>query len=172
MDLISSWTTLPNAHPALVHFPIALLPAALLLELIGLLRPRPWWPSRAATALLILAAVAGFFAYEAGEEAANGMPAISAEAQTSLEHHDRTAGWALRLMILALILRIAVAVHGRSLTSWNRSERALSALVTALAVVWVFWAADLGGHLVYHHGLGVRPAATVAAPVSPVDGGD
>lgn len=161
MDLLASWTSLPNVHPMMVHFPIALLPTALALELVGLLRARPWWPSRAAMTLLILGAILTFTAYEAGEEAAEGLTGVPPAALAALAEHDAAAAWALRLTVLALLLRIAVALHGRSRVAWYRAERGLSALVTALAVVAVAWTADLGGRLVYDHGLAVRamPAA-------------
>jgi uncharacterized membrane protein len=162
LELLTSWTSLPNLHPLLVHFPIALLPTALVLELVGLLRARPWWPSRAAATLLILGAVLTFMAYEAGEEAAETLTGIPTEAQAVLAEHDMAAAWALRITVLALLLRLAVALHGRSRVAWYRAERGLSALVTALAVVAVAWTADLGGRLVYRHGLAVEAAPVEA----------
>lgn len=164
LDMIARWTSLPNIHPLLVHFPIALLPTALALELVGLLRARPWWASRAAVVLLILAAVLTYAAYEAGEEAAEGLTRVPPAAQPALAEHDAAASWALRLTVLALLLRIAVAFHGRSRVAWYRAERGLSAMVTALAVVAVAWTADLGGRLVYDHGLAVRAMPALTKP--------
>ena len=36
MPDVVSWTSLPNLHPALVHFPLALLPMAILFDVLGL----------------------------------------------------------------------------------------------------------------------------------------
>jgi len=165
---LTDWTSLPNLHPLLVHFPIALLPTALALELVGLLRARPWWPSRAAATLLAMSAVLTYLAYEAGEKAARTLTALSTEAQAVLAEHDTAAAWALRITVLAVLLRVAVAFHGRSRVAWYRAERGLSALVTALAVVAVAWTADLGGRLVYRHGLAVEVAPAEAEAPEPM----
>ena len=34
-EILASYTSLPNLHPALVHFPIALLPTAVLFDLLA-----------------------------------------------------------------------------------------------------------------------------------------
>ena len=164
LDIITRWTSLPNPHPFLVHFPIALLPAALLLEIMGLIRARPWWASRAAAFLLILAAVLTFAAYEAGDDAADSLSHVSLTAQEQIDRHHDAAAWAMRLTILAALLRIAVVLHGRTTRSWNRAERGLAALVMAGAMVMVVWTADLGGQLVYRYGLGVQQIEPSAAP--------
>ncbi|MCZ6649323.1 MAG: hypothetical protein O7D35_01515 [Acidobacteria bacterium] len=164
LDIITRWTSLPNPHLFLVHFPIALLPAALLLEVMGLIRARPWWASRAAAFLLILAAVLTFAAHESGDDAADSLSHVSLAAQEQIDRHHDAAEWAMRLTILAALLRIAVALHGRTTRSWDRAERGLAALVMAGAMVMVAWTADLGGQLVYRYGLAVQRIEPPAAP--------
>lgn len=51
-------TSLPNLHPAAVHFPLALLPAAVLFEALSLaLRRRAAWAERAACGLYVASAL-------------------------------------------------------------------------------------------------------------------
>ncbi len=173
LDIITRWTSLPNLHPLLVHFPIALLPTALLLEVMGLIKARPWWASKAAAFLLVLAAVLTFAAYEAGEDAADSLSQVSLAAQEQIGRHHDAAEWALRLTILAALLRIAVALHGRTTRSWNRAERGLAVLVMAGAMVATAWTADLGGQLVYRYGLAVQqiePPPAAATPAGAENG--
>ncbi len=78
----------------------------------------------------------------------------------------------MRLTILAALLRIAVALHGRTTRSWNRAERGLAALIMAGAMVMVAWTADLGGQLVYRYGLAVQRIEPAPAPAEAAPEGD
>lgn len=81
MNDLLSLTSLPNWHPAFVHFPIALLPAALLFEAIGLFSRAERWPVQAATMLYSLAAVSAAVALKTGEAAAYGLADVPAKVQ-------------------------------------------------------------------------------------------
>ena len=62
LEQLLSMTALPNLHPALVHFPIALLPMALLFEILGLTFRRQDWLERAAVSLYAAAALGALVA--------------------------------------------------------------------------------------------------------------
>ena len=100
MNELLSWTSLPNLHPALVHFPIALVPMAILADVLRLIFRRQEWLDRAATGLYIAAALGALAALWAGEQAADGLVAVPAEE------------WLLMgLVELLAIISSAVLIH-------------------------------------------------------------
>lgn len=136
-------------HPVAVHFPIALLSFALVVDLAALMRRRPAW-HRLAYALLVAGTLGAAIAVVTGNAAAAPFRE-SALAAAIQDHEDRGSlaflaflvtamgrlplflrrrdgGWALRLWIAAA----AVGVSLVGLTSYH------------------------GGRLVYDHGVGVR----------------
>lgn len=162
--------SLPNLHPALVHFPIALLPAALLLEVLGWLRKGEDWAERAAVALYALAAVAATAAYLAGRRAEDSLVGVDAIAHAALARHADAALVALGLTLLLAVGRCALALRDRRR---GRGTGALTVTVGVLggaaAVLAIGVTADRGGALVYRHGLAVaRSPALAAVPVPAV----
>ena len=124
-----SWTSLPNFHPAVVHFPLALLPTAIFFDLVGLAMRRQEWLDRAASALYGAAALGGLLAQWAGERAADSLIGVPATIEPRIaEHSDwaHNAVWALG--ILAMV-RLWV-------TLWDRESKrlALRSLVVILAL--------------------------------------
>jgi uncharacterized membrane protein len=160
-DALFAVTALPNLHPALVHFPIALSAVALLFEAVLWIR---WYSApvdRGAAALWILAAAGAGATYAAGRVAADGVGALSPAAEATLASHaDAGLATALTLGALALLRawltrRDAVGARGR------RDALRIVALLGALIVQGlVAYTADLGGALVFRHGVAVfgRPA--------------
>jgi uncharacterized membrane protein len=154
-------TSLPNLHPAIIHLPLALLPAAILFDLAALVRPTWTWLERGAALLLILAALGAAGAVLAGERAEEGLgPQPEAVRQLLHEHEDlgKKALVALAALALArLFLSIRDQDRPRLTTLFLRF---LLLIAAGGALVLTGLAADKGGALVYGHGVAVeRPAA-------------
>jgi len=182
-DLIAM-TALPNIHPAIVHFPIALSVVALLFDVALWIR---WYSApidRSAAALWLLAALGAGAAYWAGEEAADGLGELTHAVEAALTVHADAALkaacalGALALLRLWLAWRDGAELRGaRSANKRRERPDALRvvALLGALIVVGlVAYTADRGGALVFRHGVGVSvqpaekaPEATAKPPASP-----
>lgn len=164
MDLLEQLTALPNLHPALVHFPIALAPVALLLDLAALLQRsrRSDWV-RAATALWVLAALGAWAAWWAGGRAADSLVGLSAQAQARIGTHS---DWGLYTLWTFAVIALLRLLAGRRLGN-GRGTLAVATALGLGASALVAYTADLGGGLVYRLGVAVeRPATDRAAPPS------
>lgn len=164
-DWLFSWTSLPNLHPAVVHFPIALFPAALFAELLGLVLRRQTWLLRAAAALWAAAAVGAFAALRAGEAAADGLTGVPALVQPHIGEHSDWAHWTTWTIGALAVLRLAVL-------RWEREHarplpRLLLLAAGLVACAALAKTADLGGALVFRHGVAVRAVASEPAPPQP-----
>jgi uncharacterized membrane protein len=151
-DLIEQFTALPNLHPALVHFPIALLPVAVLFDGLSYWRARGWL-SKAATTLYALAALGAWTAYEAGEDAADSLGIVAPHIQLHVNEHSDFGRYTLWLLG-----GIALARIGLDLWDRHRKKKPLRVLLLVIAVGGIgllTLTADLGGGLVYQHGIGV-----------------
>lgn len=147
------FTSLPNWHPAFVHFPIALVPLALFFDVGGLLLRKAEWLERAATAVWVLAGLAGFFAYKTGESAADGLVGVPASVEPLIGTHSDWGHWAFYGLAGFALLRLVVAVRDQERKKvWLR----WALLVAGAALLaGVAYTADLGGQLVYGHGVAV-----------------
>lgn len=146
-----------DLHPAVVHFPIALVAAGALVEIAYLLIRRQWlkWFG---PVLLTLALAGGGVAYFSGtavEDKAEhqGVP------EAAIEDHQSACLWGLGAIGLATIL--AWATHPRGKGIW------IAALVAFVAAALTFWTGHLGGKLVFIHGAGRVSAPQAGVPGSP-----
>jgi uncharacterized membrane protein len=137
-----------NIHPLIVHFPIALLSAFVAVEAgAALLRREDW--RVAASALLYLGTLGAAGAVMGGWLAAQSVPHGDA-VHAILERHE-TFGFTV--LTLALLLSAWRLWRGRY---FGRFERAIHFLLALFMVGLITLGADLGGLLVYGHGVGVR----------------
>ena len=71
MALLPSWT--PNLHPLVVHFPIAVLTAAVVADLVDILMPRSTKVGVISTWLYTIGASLAVLAYFSGDAAARSV---------------------------------------------------------------------------------------------------
>ena len=180
-EFLTSMTSLPNIHPAVVHFPVALALTALAVEVFSLVVRRQAWLERSAALLYALAAAGAGVAYLAGRQAADTIGVIPARAEAALSNHADLALWTLVVLGVAAAARVAASVGDREHPSSRFGAfRAVGLLALLIAVALVTRTADLGGALVYRYGVAVgrgqpgppaAPAEPAAEPVVVVDVG-
>ncbi|OFV81631.1 MAG: hypothetical protein A2Y78_12400 [Acidobacteria bacterium RBG_13_68_16] len=161
-------TALPNLHPAVVHFPIALLVTAAMFDLLALaVRRQRWWLDRTAVLLYFAGAAGAGATYLTGRQAEDSLINVAPSVQPLIAQH---ADWALRTLLLFALLALA-----RIFLLWysSRHQRPLATPVRLVALalgavgVWLLVeTADRGGALVYRHGVAVVSARLEAAPDS------
>jgi len=147
---------MPNVHPLVTHFPIALLTFALLAEWAGRAFARDdlsragWWTQAAGSAGLAAAAVTGLLA-------APGL-SIGVEGRASLAMHQEIVFVACAAFAVLLFWRIA----SRTKLPAGRETAFLLLLTAAVLVLWA--GAWYGGETVYRFGAGVQSAPPASAP--------
>jgi uncharacterized membrane protein len=150
MNLVPGWA--PNIHPLLVHFPIALLSAAIAVDLVGCACGCNKSLRQAATLLYVLGTVGAIAAYLTGRAASQSIWLPGMAEPVLKEHWD----WAWRTIWFFPIVTLARLVLLRP----RRREPAV-ALVVGLALVGLVGigllleTGDRGGRLVYQHAVGV-----------------
>ncbi len=142
---------MPNLHPMVVHFPIALLTTFLILEILSLilksesLKTGASWMLYAGTLGAFGAVLAGFRAAATLEH--------SDEIHAIIESHEHLG---LVVLLIAVILSLWRIVFKRKLAgSWWIVYLALSIIM----VIVMSFGADLGGLMVYTHGVGIKAEA-------------
>ena len=152
MNTLIEWlpgvAMMANVHPWFVHFPIALLSAFVVVEAGAWLARREGWRI-AASALLYLGTLGAAGAVTAGWLAAQTVPHGEA-VHDILERHEHIGFSVLALAILLSLWRLWRGSRFRGL------ERACHVLLALLMVGIMAVGADLGGLMVYGHGVGVR----------------
>ncbi len=138
---------MPPIHPILVHFPIALLTLAAILEAAALLLRREelsragWWAQLVGTLAAGFAVVTGI--------AAGDIPHISVGAAEALDTHQELAFLASGAFAALLLWRIAA----RTLIPGPRRWIYVGLLgLGAVLILVVGW---FGGELFFHYGVGV-----------------
>lgn len=165
IQFLESFSALPNLHPAVVHFPVALALTALAFRFLQVLRPSLGRIGTSATILTTLSAVGGAAAWLAGRQAADSLGAISGAAESVLTRHADFAGWTVWLLAIAALLSLFL--------EWRSSRRGikttrfggfLGLVALAGAVTIMMMTADLGGALVYRYGVAVATASDEVGP--------
>ena len=148
----------PNLHAILVHFPIALLAVAPLADLGCMVFRRRVWLDRAASALYVIGTLGAGAAFLTGQRAAAALLDLSATTEAAVADHEDMALLTLLAFVGIALLRLLVTWLARDDRRISPGIFRLVALPAALTgLVLLALTADLGGSLVFQHGVGVTP---------------
>jgi uncharacterized membrane protein len=153
-EILLSWTSLPNLHPAVVHFPVALLSVAVVADLLALVVRGQGWLYRTAALLWGFGGLGAWAAVEAGEEAAHSLVHLPPHVVEHLSQHSDWGHYTLYVAGALALLRLALAWWDRDFR--QTALRVLHLAAGVVAVGMVFYTADLGGGLVFEHGVAVE----------------
>ncbi len=139
---------MPNVHPLVVHFPIALLTVSFIFDLAGIflrhqvMERAGWWTLASGVAGLLVAVVSGLQAEHS--------VVIPPEAKSVFETHEEVAFIVSSLYAALLLWRIAT----RTRVPLDRQWIYLGLSFIGMLLIWV--GAWHGGELVYTYGVGVK----------------
>ena len=138
-------------HPAVVHFPVALLIVGAGLSLLAVIFRRWALPT---ALVLVLGAIGAIVAVETGEREEHRLPKTTGELHEAFEEHEHAGKRARNFSLVAASLAVLSVFGAR----WRHVSRILAGATAVLALMtaWhVAQAGHYGGVLVYEHGLGV-----------------
>ena len=145
-----------NIHPLLVHFPIAFLFGFLLTEVYGMLFKKKE-ARRLASGLLYLGAFSAVITAAAGLFAAVTVP-HGATVHEIMEWHEKAG-----LTVAGLSVAMALWRRFGGIPAAAMSQT-LSLLLTIILAVVLFLGADMGGMMVYRHGVAVQAVQALQTP--------
>lgn len=148
MEFIPDWA--PNIHPILVHFPIAIILMAALMDLLNLFLPDKWWDDLKSTILYSIGAVSGVATYYTGILAADSV-FLPSGAQSVLNEHADWALWTVWFFGIYTLLRI--------LLHWYQKmdQQAIRIGLFLIALPGIFFLYETGDHgaeMVFGYGAG------------------
>lgn len=146
--MLPDW--LPNIHPLVVHFPIALLVIAVLFDMSRLLLKKQEWLHHAVVALYTTGTIGLAAAFLSGRQAVNTVLVTGDAVPVVTSHED----WALYTLIFFTLFTLA-----RFWSWWKELEKGWvrpALIFPALIGIGMLWfTGELGSKLVYIHGVGV-----------------
>lgn len=158
-ELLPGLYVVPNLHPLMVHFPVALWPVALLALTYAYLR-KDEHAYRFGSALLYLGVAAGLGAALTGWLAAEALGHDAPGHELVHDHRD--------LMLAACLLALAAAGAAHACRSEaRRRARWIPLGLLLIACLLTALGADRGALLVYGHGVGVRALGDQQARAAP-----
>jgi len=153
MDVVQNWAPnwAPNLHPLLVHFPIALLSAAVVVDLVAWGFGRNRGLRQGATLLYVLGTLGAMAAYVTGRAASQTVWLPGMAHAVVSEHWD----WALRTVwFFGVVTAVRLVLLRPSRSGPGPAVVAVLALVGLLGFGLLYETSDRGGRLVYQHGVG------------------
>lgn len=151
-------SSLPNWHPFLVHFPVALYVSALGCDVALLARFRVAWLDRTATLLYAVAAIGSGAAAISGKLAADGMAETLPPATLdAVALHGDWAFVSVVSMFVVAAMRFDSVWRDRVIGAPSLHRMRVATLVaSALVCALLLTTAARGGELVYRYGVAVQ----------------
>jgi uncharacterized membrane protein len=159
-------------HPAIVHFPIALLLVAPLLLLVSLFMRATWRPwAAAALVMMLLGTLATWLATGSGHAAAQLVDKVQGLEQ-AIGSHERLGvstrnAFTILTLVLAVLVMIPAMMRKPLAPAWRISVHALFLVGYLGGMLLLTNTANQGGRLV--HDRGVRAMLDAQALVHPQD---
>jgi uncharacterized membrane protein len=147
--LIPSWA--PNVHPLVIHFPIVLVMAAAVVDVVDVAFERSPWLKAATTTLYFTGAISLIVAFVTGTQAGSTV-LVPGMAYPVLAEHRLWALITMTSCIVVAALRLVV-LRGDGARSRKRSLALLG--IGLVSVVLVQQTAERGARLVYEFGTGI-----------------
>jgi len=148
MELIPEWA--PNIHPILVHFPIAIILLAVLMDLLSFFLPDKWWDALKTTILYAIGTVSALAAYYTGTLAADSV-FLPSGAQSVLNEHADWALWTVWFFGIYAVLRILLHWYQKV---DQRTVRIGLFLIALPGVFFLYETGDHGAEMVFGYGAG------------------
>jgi uncharacterized membrane protein len=143
--------TAPHLHAMVIHFPIALLMASFLSEIISLFVKISFFKN-ATVYLLLLGTLGAIVAYVSGSYAGDGM--TDGLLQEPMELHEDAALVTLWIAIIVTVYKTLTLVYDYH-KPWSQW---FSIFLFSLLIGFLTKTAYLGGQLVFKHGAGIELA--------------
>ncbi len=147
MTLLPSWT--PNLHPLVVHFPIAMLTAAFITDLIAFVVPHRSKAEHISTWLYTIGASLAVLAYFTGD-AATRTVSVSLDAIPVLQAHSDWAFRATWSFVFFSSIRLAMSyIHPPTIR-----QRLMTLLIAIGSLCALGFTVLYGSRLVFGYGIG------------------
>ena len=153
--MLPEW--MPNSHPMIVHFPIALIITGFLIDIVGLFFRRVSILPRMSTVLYGLGALGAIFSVISGESAAETVE-VAGQASAILADHEDIGEITMWFFSIYALLRIVLWWQSFRLTYWIPL-----AVIGGIGLVPLYQASSFGGRLVYERGIGVAAVDSMAS---------
>lgn len=162
MELLPEWA--PNVHPLIVHFPIALVVGAVVVDLLSLVLRRWDWLRPGAVFLYVLGGASAVATYFTGTWAADTV-SVPAQAQSVLTEHSNLGWWTMWFFGIYALVRLGAYL-------WPRARRRAvvqgALLLLALGGSYLLYeTGDRGAEMVYRYGVGVQQTESKQAVAKP-----
>ncbi len=144
---------LRNLHPEIVHFPIALFFAYVLLEAIGILLKKKAF-SNAATVILFIAVIFSVFAVLTGNSAEEYLKSFSPSREVlNIEEIHQTYATILMWYFTALLF---LKIYFKTKKNLNFKRELIILILGILGLLFVYKTGEYGGKMVYDYGVGTK----------------
>jgi len=162
--LLPEWV--PNAHPLIVHFPIALIFIAAAADALALWLGQRWQTGQeVATGLYGATALSAVASYYSGTWAIDTVAIVTPEAAETLSTHSYWA-WYTMVSTSAYAGVRAIGLFVAQVRSWRLSHAVL--FMVGLGTLFpIYKTGENGGEMVYRRGVGVTQTQKLPATTTP-----